>query len=152
MRSLLFLMGCCLFGMQTVIAATFETSPVGFWKTIDDITGQTQSIIQISENNNNELTGRVVKLFKEPAKRCTACQGSLQNKPIVGMTVMHDVKPSKDNQLEWVDGNILDPSNGKTYHCNLKLLENGQKLRVRGFIGLPLFGRTQTWVKSDQMA
>jgi uncharacterized protein (DUF2147 family) len=125
-------------------------SPVGLWKTVDDVTGQTKSIVAISEDENGMLVGRVVKLFKDPTKRCVACQGNLKNKPILGLEVMKNLKSNKDNQQEWVGGRILDPKNGKTYHCNLKLLEDGQKLRVRGFIGLPLFGRTQTWTKINQ--
>jgi uncharacterized protein (DUF2147 family) len=48
---------------------------------------------------------------------------------------------------EWTGGEILDPENGKTYKATLKLADNGQKLLVRGYIGLPIFGRSQTWVR-----
>lgn len=125
------------------------TSPVGLWKTIDDVSGETKSIVQIRSQNSNELSGSVVKLFKNPNKRCDACEGEKHNQPILGMEVITSLQPSKENKLEWVNGTILDPKNGKTYHCNIRLTDNGHKLIVRGFIGLPLFGRSQTWERVE---
>lgn len=125
------------------------TSPVGLWKTIDDVSGQAKSIVQISSQRSNELSGSVVRLFKNPEKRCDACEGEKYNQPVLGMEVITNLQPSKEDNLEWVDGTILDPKNGKTYHCNIRLTDNGHKLIVRGFIGLPLFGRSQTWERVE---
>ena len=47
----------------------------------------------------------------------------------------------------WEGGTILDPNNGKTYKARLKLIDDGKKLEVRGFVGAPLLGRTQTWIR-----
>ena len=47
------------------------------------------------------------------------------------------------------DGEILDPKNGKTYRCKMKIVDGGAKLDVRGFIGISLIGRTQTWVREE---
>lgn len=50
---------------------------------------------------------------------------------------------------EFEDGKILDPENGKVYSSKAKLDDSGKKLEVRGFIGVSLFGRSQTWVRAD---
>jgi uncharacterized protein (DUF2147 family) len=141
----------CFFGMQYSVAAEkFPTStPIGLWKTIDDVTGQTKSIVQISAEHSGKLSGTVVRVFKDPDKRCIKCEGAKHNQLILGMEVMYGFVPSKDNKGEWVDGTILDPKNGKTYHSSIRLIEKGHKLVVRGFIGLPLFGRSQTWERVE---
>jgi uncharacterized protein (DUF2147 family) len=50
---------------------------------------------------------------------------------------------------EYTGGQILDPANGKTYKSKMSLAEGGKKLDVRGYVGAPLFGRTQTWVREE---
>ena len=45
----------------------------------------------------------------------------------------------------WESGSILDPDNGKTYRCKIRLTNGGKNLDVRGYVGISLFGRTQTW-------
>lgn len=131
-------------GMTTLLAAT----PVGYWKTVDDVTGQTKSIIHIEEADN-VITGTVSKLLLHPEKKCDKCTGENKDKPILGMRVMQHLIASKDAPNQWQNGDILDPNNGKTYRCSIQLVENGQKMIVRGYIGVPLFGRTQTWIKVD---
>lgn len=122
-------------------------SPVGLWKTIDDISNEPKSIISISESPSHQLSGKVIKLFADPTRLCTACEGKSHNKPIVGLTVMEGLKPAKDKNL-WENGQILDPKTGKIYHCTARLIDGGKKLQVRGYIGLPLFGRSQTWERA----
>lgn len=141
-----------LFFLPTVYAMKepAKNSPIGFWKTIDDTNGQSKSIVQIWEMNN-VLYGKVIKLFSEPNKLCTACDGVRHNQPIIGMTMMDNFKHSKENANEWNGGNILDPKNGKTYHSLVRVAANGQKLNVRGYIGMPLFGRSQTWVRVESL-
>ena len=46
-------------------------------------------------------------------------------------------------------GEILDPNNGKVYKVRLKPADGGKKLDVRGYIGAPLLGRTQTWIRVE---
>jgi len=121
------------------------TSPLGYWKTIDDISGKPRSIIYISENQNS-LQGKVVQIFPRPGHTihdvCTECKGENSNKPILGMTILKNLQASES---QWQNGEILDPANGKTYKCNIRLTDNGKHLNVKGYIGIPLFGRSQTW-------
>lgn len=138
----------CLSGllMQSLFAAN-NNSLIGFWKTIDDVTGQAKAIVQIQETPNKSLTGNVVKLFHDKSKLCTKCSGLRKNQPILGMVIMEGLKQSPDSAGQWNNGEILDPKNGKTYHCNLQVVNQGQGLQVRGYIGVPLFGRSQTWIR-----
>jgi uncharacterized protein (DUF2147 family) len=125
-------------------------SPVGYWQTIDDLTGKPKSILQISDSSG-VLSGTVIKIFpkagEDQNKRCSACTGEKHNQRIVGMVVMEGLKNQPRQINQWDSGQILDPSNGKTYHCQIQLTDKGKKLIVRGYIGLPLFGRSQTWLR-----
>lgn len=138
-----------VFSSMASFAAQQLASPVGYWQTIDDVTNKPKSILQISMQKNNTISGRVIKIFPRPGydqnEVCTACEGYRKNKPIVGMTIMQGLKRSANNPNQWIGGSIMDPLNGKTYHCNLDLTAGGKQAVVRGYIGLPMFGRSQTW-------
>lgn len=129
--------------------ATSQLSPVGLWQTIDDVTGKPKGIVQISETNTHELTGKILKIFPGPGhdqnEVCSECDGARHNQRIVGMTFLENMKQSTDNQLVWNSGTILDPKNGKIYRCTMQVANGGAHLNVRGYIGIALLGRTQTW-------
>ena len=59
------------------------------------------------------------------------------------------MKQSADDKNVFEGGEILDPNNGKVYKSKLKLVDNGAKLDVRGYIGVPMLGRTQTWIRAE---
>lgn len=150
------LSGLVLSGIAVVAMAHgsgVNTTPIGYWKTIDDETGRAKSIIQIWKADDQGLMGKVVKIFPKEGnsqdKICSECKGQMHNQPIVGMVIMSGLK-AKQNQ--WADGKILDPENGKSYSCSLKLGDNGKKLDVHGYIGIPLLGRSQTWERVDLMS
>ncbi|WP_163995761.1 DUF2147 domain-containing protein [Pyxidicoccus caerfyrddinensis] len=125
------------------------TSPVGRWTTIDDETKKPKSVIAIYEENG-KLFGKIEKLFREPKEDqnpvCDKCEGTLKNQPILGMVILQNLKKDDD---EWTGGTIMDPANGKTYKCKIAVEDGGKKLKVRGFVGMSLFGRTQHWVKAE---
>jgi uncharacterized protein (DUF2147 family) len=99
---------------------------------------------------NGEYIGTVVAVFSPPADSpnplCTECKGDLKDKPTVGMTILHGVKRLPDG---YSAGEILDPDEGQVYRCRLAQIEGGRKLEVRGYIGIPLFGRSQIWIGKD---
>jgi len=130
-----------------------EKTPVGYWKTIDDHTGRTKSIIQIYHADNDTLMGKVIKIYPGPGKTekevCIACKGEKLNQPIVGMVILSGLRAAEN---QWDKGQILDPENGKTYSCSVKVGANGNQLKVKGYIGLPIIGRSQTWERVDVMS
>ena len=119
-----------------------SNSVIGKWKTIDDETGKPKSIVEIYENSG-KIYGKVVDILDPNKKKnlCTNCPGEDKNKPVMGLVIIKGL--SKDGE-EYNAGKILDPVTGKTYKCFLAL-DGSDKLKVRGYIGLSLFGRTQTW-------
>lgn len=123
---------------------TQAQSVTGKWKTIDDETGEAKSIVEISEKDG-KIYGKVIEILN-PAKRnakCQDCKGADKDKPILGLTIIKGL--SKDGK-EWSGGQILDPNNGKLYKCTVTL-DGKDKLNVRGYIGISLLGRTQTWYR-----
>jgi uncharacterized protein (DUF2147 family) len=141
-----------LFFMQCVFAMA-TNSPLGYWKTIDDVTGKPKAIVQIWETPNHLLYGRILKIYPRPGydqnELCSACEGAKHNQRIVGMVILTDLKQNQKDSNKWSSGQILDPKNGKTYHCNLEVIDGGMRLKVRGYIGVSLFGRTQTWLRAE---
>lgn len=125
-----------------------EQSPTGLWKNIDDETGKPKALIRITEQNG-ELSGKIEKLFRTPDQEqnptCDKCSGDLKDQPITGMTILTGLKKESDGLYS--GGQILDPANGKTYKSKLTVEDGGRKLHVRGYIGIPALGRTQTWVR-----
>lgn len=130
-----------------------QNAIVGQWKTIDDETGKPKSIIEIFEQDG-VFNGKIVKLFREPGEdqnpKCDKCSGDKKDQPVLGMQNLNGLK--KDDDTHWSGGEILDPKNGKTYSCKAEVIENGKKLKLRGFIGFSLIGRTQTWEKVEPVA
>lgn len=148
--------------MRTLIKATFiaamfalpaawaqNVSPVGLWKTIDDATGKPKALVRITEDHG-VLQGKIEKLFREPGEdqnpKCTECTDSRKDQPMIGMEILSGLKKDGD---EYSGGHILDPKNGKVYKSKAELKDGGKKLSVRGYIGVPMLGRSQVWVREE---
>lgn len=151
-KTILPMLAMVLFSSVQLSLAAENTSPVGYWKTMDDVTGKPKSIIQVWKTDDQILMGKVIKVYPTTNKQtetCTACSGEKHDQPVVGMVILSGLKSGDD---QWGRGQILDPENGKTYHCTARLVENGKKLNVHGYTGIPLFGRLQTWERVDLMS
>lgn len=129
--------------------ALAQATPVGLWKTIDDETKQEKSHVRIAEAGG-VLTGRIERITdatKQDAK-CEKCEGAKKDQRVIGMTILEGVK--RDTGADhWDGGTILDPNNGKTYKVRLTPKDGGKSMDVRGYIGAPMLGRTQTWVRVE---
>jgi uncharacterized protein (DUF2147 family) len=129
-----------------------DNSPVGYWRTFDEVSGRNESVIYIWQSSHNMLSGKLAAINPGPGEDvnavCKTCKGAKHNQRILGMVILEGLKQSKDNPAEWTNGEILDPRNGKTYHFKVSVTDNGNKLHARGYIGVPLFGRTQTWQRA----
>ncbi len=128
-----------------------QATPAGLWKTIDDESKKEKSLIRITDTGG-VFTGKLEKLLDPSAKPdavCDLCTDDRKDKPIVGMTLIKGVKQSDSDKGRWDGGEILDPNNGKTYKVRLTPGEGGKTLAVRGYIGAPMLGRTQTWVRVE---
>ncbi|MBB6182763.1 DUF2147 domain-containing protein [Oleiagrimonas soli] len=134
--------------LASLPALAASNSPVGTWKTIDDDTGQAKAIVQITEHDG-VLEGKILQVLKSddgPHPICKKCDGARHNQPIEGMTFVWGLTRDGD---EWDGGRILDPKSGKVYKASMQLVDGGQKLKVRGYIGFSLLGRTQVWLRTE---
>ncbi|MGB0789145.1 MAG: DUF2147 domain-containing protein [Marinirhabdus sp.] len=116
----------------------------GKWKTIDDETGQAKSIVEIYKKSG-KVYGKVIKILDKDKKNsvCEECTGADKDKPVLGLVILKGLKKDGD---EYNGGKILDPANGKIYKCYIEL-EGPNKLKVRGYIGFSVLGRTQYWYR-----
>ena len=143
---------CGLAASLVAFAASAQPTPVGLWKTIDDSTKKEKSFVRIAEADG-VITARLEKLIDTPdaeTRVCDKCTDDRKGKPLVGLQLIRGVKKSDDaDSNRWEGGTILDPANGKTYKVRLTPIDGGKKLEVRGYVGSPIFGRTQTWVRAE---
>ena len=138
---ILILTAMCAVGVRAQVS-----SPAGFWQTLSDSTGKPSAIVEIFESGGR-FHGRIVRLLEDdPGSVCTQCTGARKGEPLVGMAFLTGLSADGD---EFTGGEILDPDDGRTYRARIKLTDGGDKLKVRGFLGLSLFGRTQTWLRSQ---
>ena len=123
-----------------------QDSLAGRWKTVDDATGKTKSIVEIHTARDGSIAGRVAEIVDTkdgPNPLCKECKGALHGKPIKGMTILWGLKP--DGTGKWAGGRVLDPENGKDYKAKLELLDGGRKLGMSGCIAF--ICREQVWVR-----
>ena len=114
----------------------------GTWVTTDDETGKQKSEVFIYKENG-KLYGKITKLLlpEDQGKICINCKGKNKDKSIKGMVIINDLQLDENT---WEDGTILDPKSGKVYDCNIGF-EDINTLKVRGYLGFSLLGRTQIW-------
>ncbi|WP_062193282.1 DUF2147 domain-containing protein [Caldimonas taiwanensis] len=134
-----------------LLGGLVQASPVGLWKTIDDASKKEKSLVRITEQGG-VLSGRIEKLLdpqSKPDAVCDKCSDERKGQPIVGLTIIRNVRQNADDASVWDGGDILDPNNGKVYRVRLKPVDGGKTLEVRGYIGAPLLGRTQVWQRVE---
>ena len=125
--------------VMAVSAASFAADQLNgsVWKTIDDKTGKPRAVVKFTESNG-VLSGVVQDLVdKDATKICAACSGSLKKKPVSGVANSYDY------------GSILDPKTGKTYKLKGTLSNNGKTFNLRGYLGVSILGRNQTWQRVE---
>lgn len=128
-----------------ITSLSFSQTIVGDWETYDDKTNELKSIVEIYKKGDLYYGKIKEVLAKKRQELCTECEGSKKNKPIIGLVIIENMELDGD---EYDDGTILDPESGTTYKC-LLALENANKLKVRGYVGFSLLGRTQYWKRKQ---
>ena len=128
------------------LSALAQMTPVGLWQTISDVDGKATSEVRVIDTAGvvSAVVEKALTQSGEPL--CDKCTDDRKGKPKVGMQIIRDAKKA-DGKDVWEGGNILDPNNGTVYKLRLTPIEGGKKLEVRGYVGTPLLGRTQTWVR-----
>lgn len=132
--SLLFI--CLSMSSQTIF---------GKWNSFDEETNEIESVIEVYEKDGKAYA-KIIKIT-DPERQtatCFKCKGKLKDQPILGMDILTGLKKKKN---EWSGGKILDPKNGKEYKCYIKLVDKNT-LKLRGYIGISLLGRTAVWKRA----
>ena len=153
-RCVAILASAVLFLTASVAVAHSFAEPqnaVGFWMTRDHQHGNKySSVVHITKDSAGILTGKIVHIFPiaghGPKDKCVLCKGARYNKPILGMDIVWDFKA--DGIGKYDGGRILDPTNGKIYKSKMWVSPNGQELTVRGYIGIPIMGRSVVWYRT----
>ena len=119
---------------------------LGDWKTVDDKTGDSFSIIHIYKATDGLYYGKIAEMLVGPKDAvCTACVDGDKDKPFEGLVIIRGMKYNVEkNQLE--GGKVLEPETGKFYYG--KIYPKDGKLVLRGSLDkLGVLGRSQTWVR-----
>ncbi len=137
-----------LFFLGTQHAMSQDSRSIaGIWRSFDDETNQPAALVDISLVDG-VYVGTIKKLLDPNAlPTCEKCSDYRKGRPVVGMEILSDLKKQGDF---YSGGRILDPDDGEIYRVTMKLQDQGSKLDVRAYIGIPLLGRTQTWIREKQ--
>ena len=132
---------------------TFAASIEGYWKSIDDRTGEKLSIVEIRKGADGTFRGKILYRYPVPGgvalTHCTKCPPPYTNQPIVGLEFFSGFKQDEKNPNLYVDGRVLEPKSGKIYKGKANLSADGKRLRLRGYVGVSALGRTVVWIRTD---
>lgn len=148
MKQFFFCFFAIVLSLPVLNAYAFKPTPASIWETIDDRTGKARSLVKIIEQDG-EYSGYVEKGLlptDNDGDACDKCTDDRKGQRIIGMKLLKGIRQKGD---EYDCGEVLDPDNGETYQCQIKLDPSGIKLEVRGYIGIPVLGRSQTWLRLE---
>lgn len=116
----------------------------GKWNSRSDA-GVVDSVLEVYEKNGKAYA-KLVQVLNPNRKgaRCVNCDGKFKDRLVLGLDILSGLEKDDD---EWSGGTIIDPRNGNTYSCYIKLIQ-ANKLKLRGYIGLSLFGKTAYWERA----
>jgi uncharacterized protein (DUF2147 family) len=132
------------------VAAMAQMTPVGLWQTISDKDGKVASEVRIVETGG-VVSGKIEKVLRPDFKaddKCTACKDDRKDQPTIGLEILRGLKKTEGKDV-WEGGTVVDPESGTIYKAKITPIEGGKKLEMRGYVGAPMFGRTQTWVRAQ---
>jgi uncharacterized protein (DUF2147 family) len=144
---LLLIIQVALIASTAVEAGTSAPSAAGVWRQVDE-SGKVGALVTITRDGD-VFVGRLSRLFLDPGDDpnpiCENCPGDKHNQPFLGLVFIEGMKQSG---LDYT-GTVLDPETGKIYNAKMSLSPDGKRLTVRGYIGLSIFGRSQTWTRVE---
>src|SRR4051812_2820115 len=132
-------------------AKAAEPTAAGLWEHSDPKTHVRAWFLIFEQDGIYD--GALVKMFVKPGANpnpiCTACSGEQKDQPTIGLVMIKDMQRSG---RFYENGTILDPRDGSVYHATMEVTEDGRKLKLRGYLGIPLFGQTEVWKRLPEDA
>jgi len=142
---------CCM--LLSIMSLGHAADITGVWRTVDDKTGYVRAYIQIEKQKDDTYLGKIIKDLPAPGEtaliQCQKCPPPFTNKPIIGLTILQKLRADPDKKDSYINGEVLDPRTGKTYHGIARLNTSGNRLTLRGYIGISVIGRSQTWIRQE---
>ena len=133
----------------TAFAASIE----GYWKSIEERTGEQLSIVEIRKGNDGRYHGKIVYRYPNShgiaLTNCTKCPAPNTNKPILGLEILSGFREDPDKADAYIDGRVLEPTSGRIYKGKAVVTGEGKRLRMRGYMGVSALGRTVVWLRTD---
>lgn len=149
MKRLLACAAICAFG---VLSAHADPDAAGVWRTISDVNGEPEGLVEITEING-EISGAIVGSLIEgddPDRVCEKCPGDKRGQKLLGMEILGGLSQDRKKSNVYRGGWVIDPNNGSKYKAKVTISPDGRTLQLRGFIGIEAMGRTQIWERHDQ--
>ncbi|MEY2863824.1 MAG: hypothetical protein RLY58_1531 [Pseudomonadota bacterium] len=145
-------LGCGLTLVGVVHAASVDLS--GLWRSVDDRTGFSKGIVRMTLEKDGSYSGTIVKTIPRPdytpKENCQNCPAPYTNKPIIGLKVLTGLKKDPEHEGKFKDAKILDPLSGNIYSAKAHLSSDGRRLSMRGYIGVSMLGRSQSWFRETE--